>query len=478
MKPHKVELDLEGVLQEGQNQLQIENVADTEAAYSVVFLDKFTLDYPRALLAEEAQLKGRFEEAGLATVAGLTDTAVVVDTSAPLPVWLHGALPTPAGLRFAVDSGKTYFAAQPLAAQVRHPRQAGLTQTTNAAQYLVIAPQAFLPEAQRLLEHRQSQGLLARAVAVEDVFDEFGHGESAPQALRDFLTYAYHHWSRPALRYVLLLGDATYDFKDYFHSGQTNQVPPLLVKTSYLWTSSDPAYAAVNGEDSLPDIAIGRLPARTAEEARTLVDKTLAFESSPHDLSAKAVLVADNQDPAGPFETNSDEIAALLAPRQTEKIYLRDVGTSAMRSTITSAFDRGSSLMSYVGHGAVAIWASENVFNIKDVPNLAPQPEQPFLLTMNCLNGYFHAPGLNSLAEELVKADAKGAIGAFAPSGLSLDNPAHAYEMALVAEIVSSRHLRLGDAVLAAQQAYADSGAFPELLGIYHLLADPALQLR
>ena len=37
---------------------------------------------------------------------------------------------------------------------------------------------------------------------------------------------------------------------------------------------------------------------------------------------------------------------------------------------------------------------------------------------------------------------------------------------------------RLGDAVLAAQEKYAGTGAFPELLSIYHLLGDPALKLR
>jgi hypothetical protein len=39
-------------------------------------------------------------------------------------------------------------------------------------------------------------------------------------------------------------------------------------------------------------------------------------------------------------------------------------------------------------------------------------------------------------------------------------------------------HERLGDAVLSAQKAYALSGAFPELLSIYHLLGDPALALK
>jgi len=51
-----------------------------------------------------------------------------------------------------------------------------------------------------------------------------------------------------------------------------------MVKTSYLWTASDPAFAAVNGDDILPDLAIGRLPAANPEEARAMVEKILVHE--------------------------------------------------------------------------------------------------------------------------------------------------------------------------------------------------------
>jgi hypothetical protein len=100
------------------------------------------------------------------------------------------------------------------------------------------------------------------------------------------------------------------------------------------------------------------------------------------------------------------------------------------------------------------------------------------VLTLNCLNGYFHFPYFNSLGEELVKAEGKGAIAVFSPSGLSLNEPAHRFHTALVAELQSGRHARLGDAMLASQAIYAQSGALPELLRIYHLLGDPALRIR
>ena len=60
----------------------------------------------------------------------------------------------------------------------------------------------------------------------------------------------------------------------------------------------------------------------------------------------------------------------------------------------------------------------------------------------------------------------------------SLDAPRTGVHKAVLSEVLSGRHQRLGDAVLAAQAAYAQSGAFPELLRIYHLFGDPALRLR
>jgi hypothetical protein len=97
---------------------------------------------------------------------------------------------------------------------------------------------------------------------------------------------------------------------------------------------------------------------------------------------------------------------------------------------------------------------------------------------MTCSNGYFLSPFNNSLAERLVLADHKGAIAAFAPSGLSLNEAAHVYHRAVVAELEGASHLRLGDLLLAAQATYAASGAFPELLQIYNLLGDPGTRIR
>jgi hypothetical protein len=477
-------LDVEvtpGVLLEGSNTLEIENVGDTGAAQSMVLLDKFSLVYPRTTLATAGVLEGSFTESGTVEVVGLGADAILLDTTETRPRWLTGATAGAGGMSFRAETGHRYFAASPSALKtpaLRFPARTTLRSKRNQANYVLVGPRDFLASAMPLLALRQSQGLRTKAVALEDVYDTFGFGEESPEALKDFLAYAYHSWKRPSLRYVVLLGDATYDPKDHLKTGVKNRIPPVMARTTYLWTASDPAYAALNGDDLLPDIAVGRLPAATIDEARILVDKVVAFETAGRDLSGPAVLVADNADLAGDFEADANEIAAtLLAGRTVEKVFLSEKGAST-RAEIAHALDQGASLLSYVGHGSTAVWASENVWNNLDVNALAAQSQQPLLFTMNCLNGFFHFPPLNSLAEQFVKAEGKGAVAAFSPSGLSLDGPAHVLHKALLTEILSGQHLRLGDAVLAAQGAYADTGAFPELLTIYHLFGDPAMQVH
>jgi hypothetical protein len=88
------------------------------------------------------------------------------------------------------------------------------------------------------------------------------------------------------------------------------------------------------------------------------------------------------------------------------------------------------------------------------------------------------APNFDALSEALLKVEGRGAIAAFSPSGLSVDGPAHQFQRALMAELTSGTHERLGDVILAAQKDYAETGLMPELLAVYQLLGDPALRIR
>ncbi len=470
------------VVREGDNVLEVESLGDSGAAYSMVMLDGFSVRYPRAPVADGGTLEGRFRESGSAEVSGLPHGARVLDISEETPKWLKGFESSAGGVRFRSEAERSYLLVSPqsvLKPESLKPLSSLLKKDTSQTDYLVIGPKELLEVTRPLIARRRQQGLRSRGVSLEQVYSEFGFGEERPEAVREFISYAYHHWRKPSPRYVLLLGDASYDFKDYLGTGVKNRLPSLAVKTSYLWTASDPAYAAVNGEDILPDLAIGRLPAADSGELRAMVDKTLAYESSSSLSSGPIVLVADDPDAAGDFEADAEEISStLLASRIPRKIYLARLGPDSARSEISDSFDQGASLLSYMGHGGIHLWATENIFDTSRVAGLRGQSRQPLVLTLNCLNGYFHFPYFNSLAEELVKAEGKGAIAAVSPTGLSLNDPAHLFHKALLGELLSGSHQRLGDALSAAQAAYAENGAFPELVSIYHLFGDPALKIR
>jgi hypothetical protein len=59
---------------------------------------------------------------------------------------------------------------------------------------------------------RQAQGLRVKVVDVDDIFDEFSYGIATPEAILDFLAYAYTSWTPPAPQYVLLVGDSTLEW--------------------------------------------------------------------------------------------------------------------------------------------------------------------------------------------------------------------------------------------------------------------------
>jgi hypothetical protein len=210
-----------------------------------------------------------------------------------------------------------------------------------------------------------------------------------------------------------------------------------------------------------------------------MVTKIVAFETSGNTFGGRVVLVSDNPDRAGDFVADAEVLAAtVLDAHEVEKIYLSRLGAPETRSRVQQAFNDGASLMNYIGHGGIHLWADENIFNTDDVATLVLQGQQPLLLTMNCLNGYFHFPYFDALSEELLKADGKGAVAAFSPSGLSVNSAAHIFHRLLLEELVNGGHTRLGDAVLAAQSAYAESGALPEMVAIYHLFGDPAMRVQ
>ena len=226
-----------------------------------------------------------------------------------------------------------------------------------------------------LVSLRQSQGLRTAVVDIEDVFDEFGYGLVTPQAVKDFITYAYESWQSPAPQYVLLVGDTSYDYKDNWASGTVNLVPGYLIYTTHLGeTITDEWLVQVSGADAVPDLYIGRLPAATLAQAQAMVNKIVAYETAANTKGWEKTLVlaADNQaeEWEAVFETMNEDAAALLPAGMAtpERFYLQEYENEALAVTdltadLLAAIEAGALVVNYSGHGSVNIWATERIID-------------------------------------------------------------------------------------------------------------------
>src|SRR5262249_35865680 len=174
----------------------------------------------------------------------------------------------------------------------------------------------------------RAQGLKVEVADVDDVFDEFSFGVHTPQALKDFFSWAKAHWS-VAPRYVLLVGDSTWDPRNYMGRGEDDFVPTKLIDTSQLETASDDWITDFNN-DGMPEMSVGRLPVRTADQTSAVVSKILNFSASGPNQNG-ALLVADTGFEAGIAQTRS-----LLPPSMPVQTINRSDGTNdvAVRARI------------------------------------------------------------------------------------------------------------------------------------------------
>ncbi len=190
--PQKLDVELgAGVLRDGANTLELENVGDTGAAYSMVFVDRYAVTYPRLAKAEEGELEGTWTRRGTGEVTGVSWGASLVDTTeGGPPVWLAGSSWNGNGMRFRAEEGHRYLVVdgerlgRP---EVRKASGVRWKSESNGADFVVIGPRELLDAARPLLDQRRREGLTPVAVPVEEIYEEFGFGESRPEAIGIFL---------------------------------------------------------------------------------------------------------------------------------------------------------------------------------------------------------------------------------------------------------------------------------------------------
>lgn len=488
-------------LSTGVNTITLTLPGDTAATIDLIYVNWFKIAYHRTHDArgqyfEFTQDAGGVWEYHLTGVAA--SDPLIFDISNPQqPAVITGATVQPDGAAFAVQFEDTVTT--PRAYAVVTPGQlltpvsitldtpSDWKATSNGADYLIITHASFASAVQPLATHRASQGLRVQTVDVQDIYDEFNGGLMSAQAIRDFLAYAYANWQPPAPTYVLLVGDGNYDMRNYLGTGAPTYIPPYLefVDPWLGETASDNRFVTIVGSDTLPDMAIGRLPVNSTAEATNLINKILTYETNPPagDWTRKALFVSDNiPDPAGNFYLLSDQAAYHVPTTYTAtKVYYGQTHTTVQstRDAIVANINEGQLFVNYVGHSSITNWASETIFRAAyEVPLLTNGGKLPVMLPMTCYDGYFHHPTIVSLAEALIRRVGGGSVAGWSSSGLGIAHGHDYLNRGFFDALFCNGVDRLGLATMAGKlYLYTTTSAYRDLIDTFNLLGDPALWL-
>jgi len=496
-----MELDITGLLVPGNNSLQVTCPNDTGLLYDIVYIDGFTIEFSNHFVAENQVLQFDYETAGnwLFQVEGFSNEDLsVFDISDPNLVEEIMDIETiPAGTGYAVlfedqvDPLKRYLATADseflTATGIEEDISAHLQVIEDNIDQIVITHEIFAEAAESLVNFRSEQGMNVLLVEVQDIYDEFGFGVVGVQAIRDFLAYAYSHWSTS---YVLLVGDGHYDPKNYTSNNRVSFIPPYLANADP-WireTAADNRYVTLAGSDTMPDMMIGRLSVNTADEAAAFVNKIIAYEQNQGyaDWKYEVLAVADDADTAGDFPKFSDNIIDDMLPEAflAEKVYYKITHTTITetRQAIQDAINSGKLLINYVGHGNYTAWAGENLLKTDDVPALTNGIKLPVILAMTCYEGFFHKPdklidNKEAMAEVITRAAGRGAVASWSPSGLGLATGHDHMNRGFLDAYFNQGLSTLGEAMLAGKLRLWLTGGNLDLLDTYTLFGDPAMNI-
>lgn len=375
---------------------------------------------------------------------------------------------------------------------------AGLSSYDYSADYIIISSRELDDVTQQKQDPSNPVNQLAswynshgtKTLVVDDVqaYDDFNYGVKSPYAIKSFISYAYHNWSA-APKYVLLVGNGTWNTKN---GGDASNLIPVMMMQTYTFgaTAADNFYACVDGDDPIPDVAVGRIPASTTDQVKVAINKILSYYSnSSFGWQNTALLIAGEENT---FHIQTDSIVHSMLPPNlfVKRLYTSiqnpavDVKYYGVTQNLIDYFNQGALLVNYMGHGGGAIWADNGILTNDEVTNLSNSGKYPFVASMTCFTGAFDGQSGTPLSSTLLFAQNKGAVSVLASSGLGWLYNDFFLDGELIPAIFDSLNTDLTtgfDIILAKAQYYASYFFWPQsitMLNQYTLIGDPALKLQ
>ena len=476
----------------------------------MLFIDYFTITFWRQLRYRGQQMGFRIVPSQLQTgiskvVIGGTGTATVCwDVTDPLHPFRQLAESQNSGVFFGLegdmehryhlfdmDDVKTVASCRSIPNQNLH----GLVN----AELLIITPRVFWEQAEALaLFHQEYDGMDCAIVDVNEIYNEFSTGMVDPTALRDMIRMLYLR-SEGHLKYVLLLGKGTHDFRGL--KGIDNNFVPTY-ENNYNPCSetgsmcSDDYFALMDENegsncDGRVDIGVGRIPITTPEQGDAVIRKIRHYVdlAAMHgDWKNNHLIMADNDAKIYTTyaETVSNMVDTVWPVAMVKKLYLDAYPVVSTpngdrvplaHQALMEYFEKGIHVLSYMGHGGLKNLSGEWVLALSDILALSNYDRLPFIHTATCEFSKFDKPDVVSGGELLLLNSNGGAIAllttvrptqAMTNQYMSKSVSQHLYEK------LDGKSMRFGDfyRVVKSDSLYYRKGNI-----VYVLIGDPALRM-
>jgi hypothetical protein len=345
-----------------------------------------------------------------------------------------------------------------------------LKDVNNRADYLIIAPPAFVSALQPLATYRASHNALSVAVVLVDSIYARFPSPAPDSSIRAFLAYAHSFWKKPAPSYLLLAGNTTIvpthnvqsDFKDF---GEDS----VAIDEWYV----DTLNSSIN-QPALPTLAIGRFPAWNVAELSTMVSKTIQYEASSSFPHADRFIVVADSEAGAIFENAALGWQHVVAPVWKDTVTIAVSSASPYhrtKSEFLSLWNTGSAVVDLHGHANNARFSYSSYFTNADIDFL--QEGSSLTVCIFHANQRFQETDTVAMAVNLLRAQNRGAVAVLAPSGWMYASENDGFSNAWRQSIVAEPGTPLGVAIRIAKQIPQSNIQLRETL-----LGDPALVIQ
>ncbi len=365
--------------------------------------------------------------------------------------------------------------------------------------YLIVTHPDFMEQARRLALFHSEEGMSVYVTTPQKIYNEFSSGSQDVSAIRNFAKHLYENSDAgKELKYLLLFGDASYDYKDIMEAN-TNYVPcwESVNSLNIVWSVASDDYfgylddgEGVSDDDNV-DIGIGRFVVISPEEAKTAVDKVVHYGTNTKKVMGPwrniVTFLADDGDNnihLKHAETIANYIESNDPVYNIEKIYVdayQQISTPSgqrapsVNKAITDRIEKGTLIFNYSGHGGEIGLGHEQFLQIADIQSWENYDKLPIFITATCEFSRFDDPTRISAGEITFLSDHGGAIAMFSTSRATFASANLALNMAIFKDNIFTKidgeDPCFGDVIRRSKVLGGDNDKKFVLLG------DPALKL-